>query len=89
MIFFGTTRWLAGFPRVYFTWRQETRAPYRRCERALAVRVPWTGKSLVVGRWHRRLPGEDEAYAALGFHPTPYLEESDEVRAQQDVTVGG
>lgn len=73
--FLDTTHVLYGMPRVYRTWRQETSAPFRRCDRALCVRIPWTKKAIVAGWWNRRLADEDEAFTAIGFHPTPYLEQ--------------
>lgn len=60
------------YPWVYRTWRQETAHPFRRCERAVAVRIPLTQRALVAGAWERALADEDEAYAAIGFHTTPY-----------------
>lgn len=76
--FITHTKTLAGFPRVYRTWRQETTAPFRRCERALVVRLPWSRRALVFGRWHARLADEDAALAALGHRLTPYLDRDKE-----------
>lgn len=78
MPFIALTRVLPGFPRVYRTWRQETSEPYRRCERALVVRLPWLRRALVIGWWGSRLADEDAAYAALGHRLTPYLDRDKE-----------
>lgn len=68
----GTTGVFGKFPWVYHTWRQETATPFRRCEKAVAVRIPLTRRALVAGAWERALADEDEAYDAIGFHATPY-----------------
>lgn len=71
----ATTSVFGDFPWVYRTWRQETAAPFRRCEKAVAVRIPLTRRALVAGAWERALADEDEAYDAIGFHSTPYKED--------------
>jgi hypothetical protein len=71
----GTTGVFGSFPWFYRTWRQETSSPFRRCERAVAVRIPLTRRALVAGAWQGRLADEDEAYASIGFHTTPYKQE--------------
>lgn len=78
MPFICTTKTLDGFPRVYRTWRQETTRPFRRCERALVVRLPFSRLALVFGVWRTRLPDEDAALAALGHRLTPYLDRDKE-----------
>jgi hypothetical protein len=77
-LFIAKTKTLPGFPRAYRTWRQETTEPFRRCERALVVRMPFCLHALVFGRWHARLEDEDAALAALGHRLTPYLERDKE-----------
>lgn len=70
----STTKTMPEFPALYRTWRQELSPPFRRCRKAVAVRIPFTARALVVGIWRRRLEDEDAAYAAAGFYLTPYLE---------------
>lgn len=66
MPFVSTTRVLAGFPLLYTAWHQEQVAPFRRCTRALVVRIP-RGRALVFGMWRQRLGDENEMLAAIGF----------------------
>jgi len=65
-VFIAVTRTLPAFPRYYRTWRQELDPPFRRCDSAYVLRLPWLHWALVAGRWHSRARDVDAAIEGLG-----------------------
>lgn len=62
---------LPKFPALYWTWRQELASPFRRCDRALVLRLS-PRRAVVLGRWAHTGYDEDEAAARVfGVGPSP------------------